>query len=77
MKTLFQVVLLLLIGIVSIGLWARSISRRPLVPCPWWLDWLLENRYIEESWPAARCSHSAPAWRRVWPFWTPAAGRGG
>ena len=47
MKTLFRVVLLLLVGIVSIGLWARWISRRRFVPCPWWLDWLLENPYME------------------------------
>jgi len=47
MKTLFRVVLLLLVGIVSIGLWVRWISRRRFVPCPWWLDWLLENPYME------------------------------
>ena len=47
MKTLFRVVLLLLVGIMSIGLWVRWISRRRFVPCPWWLDWLLENRYME------------------------------
>ncbi len=47
MKTLFRVVLLLLVGIVSIGLSVRWISRRRFVPCPWWLDWLLENPYME------------------------------
>ena len=47
MKTTFQVVLLLLVSVVSFGLWVRWMSRRRFVPCPWWLDWLLENSYME------------------------------
>lgn len=47
MKTVLRVVLLLLVGVVSVMLWVRWLSRRRFVPCPWWLDWLLENPYME------------------------------
>jgi O-methyltransferase involved in polyketide biosynthesis/protein-L-isoaspartate O-methyltransferase len=31
------------------GFWfgVRLFSRRRFIPCPWWLDWLLENPYME------------------------------
>lgn len=33
--------------IVGAGLWWRFAARRRSLPCPPWLDWLLENRYVE------------------------------
>ncbi|HSN73640.1 MAG TPA: methyltransferase domain-containing protein [Anaerolineae bacterium] len=47
MKNVFRVVLLLAATIVGFGLGVRLLSRRRFIPCPWWLDWLLENRYME------------------------------
>ncbi|MBE2199138.1 MAG: methyltransferase domain-containing protein [Anaerolinea sp.] len=40
--------LVIIVGIIAgISLWWRYAARRRSLPCPPWLDWMLENRYVE------------------------------